>query len=103
MQYGGKMNVNRLIAGFALFLTLTLSGCGAGIDPIVAESPEYHSGYTDGCITANDRQNGYGSKVTRDLATYESSEAYRTGWRSGYGACGGQISNPRDYNEDQWY
>ncbi len=97
------MNVSRLITKIAVVLTWTLASCSAGIDPIVAESPEYRSGYTDGCMTANDRQNGYGSKVTRDLATFESSEAYRIGWRSGYGACGGQISNPRDYNEDQWY
>ena len=87
----------------SLVLSAFLGGCFKPLDPVVANSPDYHSGYADGCATAQERQNGFGSKITRVEALFETNDSYNLGWRNGFGACGGQSADPNRYNEDQWY
>ena len=92
----------RVVLGICL-MGAFLGGCITPIDPLVVESPDYQAGYVDGCTTAQDRQNGFGSRITRVEALFETDESYSLGWRNGYGACGGVSADPRRYNEDQWH
>ncbi|TNE58294.1 MAG: hypothetical protein EP340_05925 [Alphaproteobacteria bacterium] len=82
---------------------LSIAGCVKPIDPSILESPSYSEGYSHGCSTAHERQNGFGSPVVRDEVLFETDEAYQVGWKQGFGACGGTSADPRHYNDDQWY
>jgi hypothetical protein len=58
--------------------------------------PYYDVGFSDGCATGTARSPGTpASKPVRDQKTWDESEAYRAGWKSGYGACtpGGRGGN----------
>lgn len=77
-----------LILGAALALT----GCGAS--RAMRNSPDYQSGYSDGCDTANAADASHRRDTTeRDESLYASSKAYRTGWGAGFGACR-TMANP---------
>lgn len=95
--------------GLALCLGLVTAGCSTfvveDISPEQRETAAYQTGYSDGCRTANERQNGFGSKVTRNEAISQSNPVYQAGWRSGYGSCGGSGTNSFDtvFNEGQWF
>jgi len=96
------MSIRRFVVG-GLVVSALLGGCYKPLDPVITSSPDYQSGYVDGCTTAQDRQNGFGSKITRVEALFESNESYAIGWKNGYNACGGTSGDPNRYNEDQWY
>jgi hypothetical protein len=97
------MKYRCVLLGFLAASSIGLAGCITPIDPIILESPEYKEGYVDGCTTAQNRQNGFGSKITRNEAAFDGIEAYQIGWSNGFGACGGRSADPTKYNEDQWY
>ena len=73
------------VAAFAL------SACGiflAGKEKAMRKDPNYQSGYSDGCASANAQDTAYrGSDEQRDQALFNTSAAYRNGWHSGYSAC----------------
>ncbi|TNE42592.1 MAG: hypothetical protein EP347_00855 [Alphaproteobacteria bacterium] len=97
--------MRRPLTYFGLFalMVLGMGGCVKPIDPAILESPAYSEGYSHGCSTAHERQNGFASPIVRDEVLFETDEAYRIGWKQGFGACGGTSADPRHYNEDQWY
>ncbi|MBI1261355.1 MAG: hypothetical protein GC184_06495 [Rhizobiales bacterium] len=81
----------------ALPLVLVLSAC-ASSSPYESE-PNYKLGYSDGCWTGTSMVPGDKSTITRDDVAYGSDEAYRAGWKKGYGACkvrqnGGSVAMP---------
>lgn len=50
--------------------------------------PMYDAGFGDGCATGTARSQGAPpSSPVRDDADWENSDAYRAGWKAGYGAC----------------
>ncbi len=50
--------------------------------------PLYDAGFSDGCATGTARSPGTPvTKAVRDQLSWENSEAYRAGWKTGYGAC----------------
>jgi len=69
----------------ATFLALSVAACGStkyDADPL------YDAGFSDGCATGTARSPGTPvTKPVRDQALWDQSEAYRAGWKSGYGAC----------------
>ena len=70
---------------------LMLSACGlflTGKEKAMRKDPNYQSGYSDGCASANAQDTKYrGSDEQRDEALFNTSAAYRNGWHSGYSAC----------------
>jgi hypothetical protein len=77
-------------------LAVGLSACANTTDPALLESPNYSMGYTDGCATGNQRVHGFSDTVTRNEQMFDDDEAYRVGWRDGYGSCGGsQVDTDR--------
>lgn len=70
---------------------LFAAGCETpDVSPAVRNSPEFQTGYADGCATATTRTAGVADDTQRDSALAKSSEAYRIGWASGFGSCGGR-------------
>ncbi|MEL7029933.1 MAG: hypothetical protein AAGL49_12180 [Pseudomonadota bacterium] len=94
-------SVSRL--GLASLFALAATGCVSGLDPQIAESPKYSSGYADGCETAHQRTQAFSRKTTRDESLFESDKGYRTGWRQGYSACSDQdpIAAPDEFFGDE--
>lgn len=86
-----------------LWAPLGLTGCA--LDTSVRDDPNYSIGYNDGCQTGNARVTGFVSTIRRDDGLFESSDAYQSGWKEGYSACGGnERRDPNVFNgEDRWY
>jgi hypothetical protein len=62
-----------------------LAGCGTSQ---YEDDPLYDAGFADGCETGADRSPGTPvSNPVRDQALWDQSEAYRAGWKAGYGSC----------------
>jgi len=70
----------------AVLAAAALAGCA---DTSKFESdPLYDAGFSDGCATGTARSPGTPvTKPVRDQKTWDISEAYRAGWKNGYGAC----------------
>lgn len=73
------------------FAVLALSACGIFLSPkekAMQKDPNYQSGYSDGCASANAQDTNYreGSTVRED-ALFNASKPYRSGWHSGFSAC----------------
>lgn len=50
--------------------------------------PMYNAGFGDGCATGTARAQGAPpSNPVRDQTEWKNSDAYRAGWKAGYGAC----------------
>lgn len=78
------MRVNLLVT--VALSTLLLSGCATTSK--FAGDPDYDGGFSDGCATGTSRSPGTpASKPVRDDKLWDISEAYRAGWKIGYGAC----------------
>jgi hypothetical protein len=77
----GKMKI-LAVAG----LVLLLAGCGLGRSEH-ADDPLYKAGHSDGCWSATSQVPGDPSSITRNDEAWRQSEAYRAGWKSGYGSC----------------
>jgi hypothetical protein len=66
-------------------LALSVAACGT---TQFDEDPLYDAGFSDGCATGTARSPGTPVvKAVRDQALWDQSDAYRAGWKSGYGAC----------------
>jgi len=75
----------------AVMAAALLAGCTTpDVSPEVRNSPEFQLGYADGCATATTRTAGVADDTQRNDALAKSSEAYRVGWASGFGSCGGR-------------
>lgn len=67
------------------FLALALTACGGNK---FDDDPLYDAGFSDGCATGTSRTPGTPvTKPVRDQQAWDQSEAYRAGWKNGYGAC----------------
>lgn len=73
----------------AATVLLVLGACALERDQEVLDSPEYKTGYADGCRTANTRLAGIKATIHRNEGLYSTSENYRIGWGDGYANCGG--------------
>jgi hypothetical protein len=79
--------------GRILLVALTavsLSGCifyETRADRHMRETPNFKSGYADGCAAANVEGANFRQSTVRDQALYDSDKAYRAGWASGLSAC----------------
>ncbi|MDZ4739006.1 MAG: hypothetical protein SGJ03_03775 [Alphaproteobacteria bacterium] len=88
----------KLIVAVSL-TAMSLAGCGTSK---YAEDPLYDAGFSDGCSTGTSRTPGVPQmKPVRDDKIWEDSDAYKAGWRSGYGSCspggrGDNTSSDRD-------
>lgn len=70
---------------FALLSPLVLAACATSK---YEKDPMYDAGFSDGCTTGTMRsQGGPPSKPVRDDKDWSASDAYRAGWKSGYGSC----------------
>ncbi|MEQ1754501.1 MAG: hypothetical protein ABL973_10250 [Micropepsaceae bacterium] len=64
---------------------LLLSAC---VSSKFEKDPMYDAGFGDGCSTGTARSQGAPpSNPVRDDKDWQSSEAYRAGWKAGYGSC----------------
>jgi hypothetical protein len=80
---------------FALALAaISLTACATSE---YEKDPLYDAGFQDGCATGTARNPGTpAGNPVRDQDLWDSSDAYRAGWRSGYGSCAPSTPN-RDY------
>ena len=76
---------------------LSLAGCGfifeSKAEQATRNSPNFKSGYSDGCATANAQGTNYGRAQTRDDALYRADKAYRAGWAAGVSACQSNLAS----------
>ena len=82
----------------ALFLSAAaLAACASDGDMmLLSEDPAYTAGYGDGCATAIEKDKSFSTRRSRDEAAFETSRAYRAGWRQGYIQCGGRTAARND-------
>ena len=69
-------------------VALAVSACESTAE--YDDDPMYHQGYYDGCAV------GTSGSRERPPAELMDDDAYRTGWRAGYGACSGNTDERRD-------
>ena len=87
------MNLPRLTNRICLFLAVLplVSACVFFEGPIsrkMEKSPNFKSGYSDGCATASGGTANFREQPdVRDLALFRTDKAYRAGWSAGYTAC----------------
>jgi hypothetical protein len=84
-------NKSLVRAGALVLLAPLVAGCMAFGSKSRQHDPSFQAGYSDGCASANAHGADYrtGGQV-RDDALYKSSQAYRSGWGTGFASC-----NPR--------
>lgn len=85
----------------ASLLALSLTACIGNSK--YEKDPMYDAGFSDGCATGTARTSGTPSaKAQRDDSAWESSEAYRAGWKAGYSSCApSRGDNPGDRDPDR--
>lgn len=78
-------------------LALAASACANRVAPEVLQSAGYAQGYSDGCLTGNQRTSkGFPDEITRNDVLFKNDENYAIGWRQGFSVCGGsQETNIR--------
>lgn len=77
-----------ILSVVALTCLLPLAGCTSPAERALRNSPDYRSGYSDGCSSASlEGANKRGQSPVRDDAAFAANRAYRSGWGAGYGAC----------------
>ena len=86
------MSVSRLVRfSLVAMVGISVSGCGfifeSSAERAMRKTPDFKSGYADGCATANAQGVNYGRDTTRDDALYKADKAYRAGWAAGVSAC----------------
>jgi len=81
-----RWNISTFLVGAVFAAVFLVTGC-AGTDPELRQHPNYQLGYGDGCNSASARTRGLPGRHYRNESLYKSDEAYRAGWRSGWGAC----------------
>ena len=71
-------------------MVLGMAACANRVSPEILQSASYQSGYSDGCLTGNQRTSrGFPDMVTRNDVLFEKDENYAIGWRQGFNVCGG--------------
>lgn len=75
-----------LITGCAS-LTSLVDAIPRTVDPALADSPYYPSGYSDGCNTAVEAEKSFSAKITQDVQRFSNDKGYAYGWRQGLAAC----------------
>lgn len=76
---------------------IAVSGCATSAEILaLQESPSFHVGYGDGCLTASEDEKSFSRKTARDAYAFENDEAYRAGWRQGYIECESPVPDPND-------
>jgi len=71
-------------------LVLSLSACGifgSGEDSKLRNSPNFQSGYRDGCGDANQQGADLRDRTLRDDTLYKTDAAYRAGYSNGFSVC----------------
>lgn len=68
-------------------IALVLSGCGSTGGQKLADSPNFQSGYADGCASANQQGADFRERQIRDEALFKVDESYRAGWSNGFSSC----------------
>lgn len=72
----------------ALLLVLSLAGCESAADRALRNSPDFKTGYSDGCASAGSRgANPRETGIVRDEAAFRANRAYRAGWGTGFNTC----------------
>jgi hypothetical protein len=74
----------------AMIAITTASGCsmfGGPEQAALHKSPNFQSGYEDGCASANQQGSDLRDRLVQDKGLYQTDEAYRTGWSNGFSAC----------------
>jgi hypothetical protein len=70
---------------------LSLGGCGfifeSRAERAMRNTPNFKSGYSDGCATANAQGVNYNRNQVRDDDLYKADKAYRAGWAAGVSSC----------------
>jgi hypothetical protein len=87
MSFGPRLAVLLLIG-------LALSGCESASDRAMRNSPDYKSGYSDGCASAGARgADMRDSGRVRDEQAYRTDRVYSAGWDTGFNTCRGYQSS----------
>ena len=77
--------MRRRLLATAFMAPLALVACSTSQ---YQKDPMYDVGFSDGCATGTARAQGAPpSAATRDELEWKNSDAYRAGWKAGYGAC----------------
>ncbi len=71
-----------------LMVALCLCGCAA--DRALRDSPNFRSGYDDGCAAASTVGANPRETPHRDEDSYKNDHAYHAGWSSGFSTCRNQ-------------
>lgn len=70
---------------------VSLAGCGiffpSARDRAAKNTPNFKSGYSDGCASATIQDTTYRTDTVRDEELYKSDKNYRAGWASGFYNC----------------
>ena len=75
--------------GVLFLMGVTLAACESTADRALKKSPDYRTGYSDGCSSAGARgANMRDSGRVRDEQAYQDNRAYNVGWDTGFHACG---------------
>lgn len=76
---------------------MSLGGCGfifeTRAERAMRNTPDFKSGYADGCATANSQGTNYGRSQTRDDELYRRSKPYRAGWAAGVSSCRSNLAD----------
>jgi hypothetical protein len=79
-----------------------LCGCIFFEGPIsrqMEKSPNFKSGYSDGCATVSSKSANYREQTDfRDQALFRTDKAYRAGWSAGYTGCRPVLGNEEPRN-----
>jgi hypothetical protein len=91
------MSVSRLVRfGLVAVVGVSVSGCGflfeTPAEKAMRATPNFKSGYSDGCATANAQGVNYGRDTTRDDELYKADKAYRAGWAAGVSSCRANLA-----------
>jgi hypothetical protein len=81
---------------FVTLASLSLAGCGflfeSKAERATRNSPNFKSGYSDGCATANAQGTDYDRTMVRDDEMYRTDKPYRAGWAAGVSSCRSNLA-----------
>jgi hypothetical protein len=81
----------------ACLAALTLAGCGilfpSAREKAAKNTPNFKSGYSDGCASATQQDTNYRADMVRDQPLYDSDKDYRAGWGSGFYNCRTNVTH----------
>ena len=80
-------------ATVALLDALALLGCETSGSLTPPGSPQYKSGYVDGCDSAYAAAGKSGFQAKKDDALYVSNLEYKEGWEDGFGLCKSRLES----------